>query len=156
MLNHYGFPSFGQTAVFLLGGTKRQDPPTAMFMHSGDIMIMSGSSRLLYHAVPCILPAPANEPLPSCLGPRPEKEPVSNGLIQDVSEEDWEVCSQYLLTSRVNMTVRQVLGLGQTFPSTLTPVGAVAESSSGHGEEPEELGQQVKKRKNESGYELDS
>ncbi|XP_036449065.1 nucleic acid dioxygenase ALKBH1 [Colossoma macropomum] len=144
--------SFGQTSVFLLGGTKRQDPPTAMFMRSGDIMVMSGSSRLLYHAVPCIIPAPASDPLPSCLGQRLGKEAASDGLIEEVSEEEWEVCSKYLLTSRVNMTVRQVLGPGQTFPTTLPRVGAVAESSGYH----EESGQNAKKRKSESGYEDDS
>ncbi|KAL7872854.1 hypothetical protein AOLI_G00119250 [Acnodon oligacanthus] len=144
--------SFGQTAVFLLGGTKRQDPPTAMFMRSGDIMVMSGSSRLLYHAVPCIIPAPASDPLPPCLGQPLGKEAGSDGLIKDVSEVEWEVCSKYLLTSRVNMTVRQVLGPGQTFPTTLPRVGVVVESSGYH----EESGQNAKKRKSESGYEDDS
>ncbi|KAI4875442.1 hypothetical protein NFI96_024998 [Prochilodus magdalenae] len=144
--------SFGQTAVFLLGGTKRQDPPTAMFMRSGDIMVMSGSSRLLYHAVPCILPAPASDPLPSCLDQRQEKDPLSDGLVHDLSEEEWEVCSKYLLTSRVNMTVRQVLGPGQTFSSTLPRVGGVDESSGCH----EVSGQNPKKRKSESGYDHDS
>ncbi|XP_072546358.1 nucleic acid dioxygenase ALKBH1 [Salminus brasiliensis] len=147
--------SFGQTAVFLLGGTKRQDPPTAMFMRSGDLMVMSGSSRLLYHAVPCILPAPACQPLPSCLDQRLEKQPVSEDLIQDVSEEDWAVCSRYLQTSRVNMTVRQVLGPGQTLPTTQPLVGAVSESRSGYHDESEEAAQNVKKRKNESGSEVD-
>ncbi|XP_052001529.1 nucleic acid dioxygenase ALKBH1 [Xyrauchen texanus] len=110
--------SFGQTAVFLLGGVKREDRPTAMFMHSGDIMVMSGASRLLYHAVPCIVPPLAGNILPSCLGQKLEREPQSDDIIQSVSEEDWEVCSWYLQTSRVNVTVRQVLGSGQTFPST--------------------------------------
>ncbi|XP_007248543.3 nucleic acid dioxygenase ALKBH1 [Astyanax mexicanus] len=161
-LNHT-FPllsySFGQTAVFLLGGTKRQDPPTAMFMRSGDIMVMSGSSRLLYHAVPCIIPAPAAQPLPPCLDQRQEKQPVSGGIIQGVSEEDWEVCSRYLLTSRVNMTVRQVLGAGQTFPTTQSAAGEsreVSESRSGYDEESEDAAQNAKKRKNESRYEADS
>ncbi|CAL8299040.1 unnamed protein product [Arctogadus glacialis] len=53
---------FGQSAIFLLGGARREDPPTAMYMHSGDVMVMSGQSRLLYHAVPRIL----QDPPPPC------------------------------------------------------------------------------------------
>ncbi|XP_053489134.1 nucleic acid dioxygenase ALKBH1 [Ictalurus furcatus] len=145
--------SFGQTAVFLLGGTKRQDAPTAMFMRSGDIMVMSGSSRLLYHAVPCIVPAPAGHPLPSCLDQRVGKdEPDDDDDVQTVCEKDWEVCSAYLKTSRINMTVRQVLGPGQTFPVTHShAVPATEGSASGYEEET----QTAKKRKSESGYDLD-
>lgn len=29
--------------------------------------------------------------------------------------EDWQVCASYLKTARVNMTVRQVLAVGQDF-----------------------------------------
>ncbi|XP_066531824.1 nucleic acid dioxygenase ALKBH1 [Hoplias malabaricus] len=146
--------SFGQTAIFLLGGTKRQDPPTAMFMRSGDIMVMSGSSRLLYHAVPCIIPSTAAEPLPSCLTQSLERKLLTDGLIHEVCEEDWEVCSKYLLTSRINMTVRQVLGPGQSFPAGLTPAEARAQSRGGYDEESEEASQNAKKK--ELGYELDS
>ncbi|XP_051876230.1 LOW QUALITY PROTEIN: nucleic acid dioxygenase ALKBH1 [Pristis pectinata] len=102
--------SFGQSAVFLLGGRKRQDPPLPMYMHSGDIMIMSGSSRLLYHAVPRIVPNLEGGRLPSCL----EHTTTSNNQHSD--EGDWEACAKYLETSRVNMTVRQVLEVGQSFP----------------------------------------
>ncbi|XP_070148581.1 nucleic acid dioxygenase ALKBH1 isoform X4 [Ovis canadensis] len=33
--------SFGQSAIFLLGGLKRDEAPTPMFMHSGDIMVLA-------------------------------------------------------------------------------------------------------------------
>lgn len=141
--------SFGQTSVFLLGGTKREDCPTAMFMHSGDIMVMSGPSRLLYHAVPCIVPAPAGNVLPPCLGQRLEAKAQDDDIIQSVSEEDWEVCSWYLQTSRVNVTVRQVLGSGQDFPST-----QASHLSTDSCEKSEEETQKNKKRK--SGYERDT
>ena len=58
------FHSFGQSAIFLLGGLKRDEAPTPMFMHSGDIMVMSGFSRLVNHAVPRVLPSPEGESLP--------------------------------------------------------------------------------------------
>ncbi|KAK0059839.1 alkylated DNA repair protein alkB 1 [Biomphalaria pfeifferi] len=47
--------SFGQTAVFLLGGKTKSVQPMAVYVRSGDICIMSGESRLAYHAVPKIL-----------------------------------------------------------------------------------------------------
>ncbi|XP_032764110.1 nucleic acid dioxygenase ALKBH1 [Rattus rattus] len=108
--------SFGQSAIFLLGGLKRDEAPTAMFMHSGDIMVMSGFSRLLNHAVPRVLPHPAGECLPHCLEtPLPAVLP-SGSLLEACSVEDWQVCGTYLKTARVNMTVRQVLATGQDFP----------------------------------------
>uniref|UniRef100_A0A8C6MUW5 Nucleic acid dioxygenase ALKBH1 n=1 Tax=Mus spicilegus TaxID=10103 RepID=A0A8C6MUW5_MUSSI len=108
--------SFGQSAIFLLGGLKRDEAPTAMFMHSGDIMVMSGFSRLLNHAVPRVLPHPDGECLPHCLEtPLPAVLP-SNSMVEPCSVEDWQVCATYLRTARVNMTVRQVLATGQDFP----------------------------------------
>lgn len=108
--------SFGQSAIFLLGGLKRDEAPTAMFMHSGDIMVMSGFSRLLNHAVPRVLPHPDGECLPRCLEtPLPAVLPT-NSLLEPCSLEDWQVCAAYLNTARVNMTVRQVLAPGQDFP----------------------------------------
>ncbi|XP_041828257.1 nucleic acid dioxygenase ALKBH1 isoform X2 [Melanotaenia boesemani] len=109
--------SFGHSAVFLLGGTRRQDPPTAMFMHSGDIMVMSGQSRLLYHAVPRILPAPP-ERAASLEDPSPAPPLPQGGVLEPVSDQDWAVISRYIRSSRVNVTVRQVLGPGQSLPET--------------------------------------
>lgn len=106
--------SFGQSAIFLLGGVCRQDPPTAMFMHSGDMMVMSGQSRLLYHAVPRILTASQGHlaSVMEACGPSLQ----DSSMVEPVSEEDWAVCSRYIQNSRVNVTVRQVLGPGQCFP----------------------------------------
>lgn len=112
--------SFGQSAIFLLGGLKRDEAPTAMFMHSGDIMVMSGFSRLLNHAVPRVLPSPKGGSLPCCLEtPLPADLP-RDSVVEPCSVEDWQVCASYLKTARVNMTVRQVLAVGQDFP--LEPV----------------------------------
>ncbi|XP_017506087.1 nucleic acid dioxygenase ALKBH1 [Manis javanica] len=112
--------SFGQSAIFLLGGLKRDEAPTAMFMHSGDIMVMSGFSRLLNHAVPKVLPSPWGESLPCCLEtPLPADLP-RDSVAEPCSVEDWQVCTSYLKTARVNMTVRQVLATDQEFP--LEPV----------------------------------
>ncbi|MGH0131504.1 UNVERIFIED_CONTAM: hypothetical protein FKN15_060133 [Acipenser sinensis] len=109
--------SFGQSAVFLLGGLRREDPATPMFMHSGDIMVMSGSSRLLYHAVPRIVSSPDKQAVPQCLVQELADDTPEDSVVQNVSEEDWAVCAKYIQTSRINVTVRQVLGLGKAFPT---------------------------------------
>ncbi|XP_068451588.1 nucleic acid dioxygenase ALKBH1 [Clinocottus analis] len=109
--------SFGKSAIFLLGGTRRQDPPTAMYMHSGDVMVMSGQSRLLYHAVPRIVAAPQGHPALEVSGCGPASS-LHDSVVEPLSEQDWAVCSRYTHNSRVNVTVRQVLGPGQSFPET--------------------------------------
>lgn len=54
VLSRFGF-SFGQEAIFLLGGETLDVRPVAIRVRSGDVMVMSGPSRLSYHAVPRIL-----------------------------------------------------------------------------------------------------
>lgn len=110
--------SFGQSAIFLLGGIHRQDPPVAMYMHSGDMMLMSGQSRLLYHAVPCIVPAPQGCRALERKDCSQDSSLQDSTVVAPVSEEDWVHCSRYIQSSRVNVTVRQVLGPGQSFPGT--------------------------------------
>ena len=105
--------SFGQSAIFLLGGKTRDQAPLAMYLRSGDIMIMAGDSRLAYHAVPRIL-APkrctGDSALPACLSRGKETTAVD-------CREDIAILEQYLATSRINVNVRQVLGPGKEFPS---------------------------------------
>nr|XP_020471358.1 nucleic acid dioxygenase ALKBH1 isoform X2 [Monopterus albus] len=113
--------SFGQSAIFLLGGTHRQDPPTAMYMNSGDMMVMSGQSRLLYHAVPRIVPAPQGHTTLEMEGCSMAASLQASTVVESVSEEDWAVCSRYIQSSRVNVTVRQVLAPWQSFPETPSP-----------------------------------
>ncbi|XP_054262832.1 nucleic acid dioxygenase ALKBH1 [Macrosteles quadrilineatus] len=85
--------SFGQSAVFLVGGESLNDPVTAMMLHSGDVVVMSGHSRKCYHGVPRIIPTSS----------RPWVG------------QDWETtdCGKYLETSRININIRQVLLPGQ-------------------------------------------
>lgn len=54
-LQHLSLHSFGQSAIFLIGGPTKAIQPSAIYLHSGDIMVMSGSSRQAYHAVPRIV-----------------------------------------------------------------------------------------------------
>ena len=48
--------SFGNAAVFLIGGEQKSScVPTPILLRSGDALLMTGPSRLYYHAVPRIL-----------------------------------------------------------------------------------------------------
>ena len=48
--------SLGCDGVFLMGGHTRDETPTAIVVHSGDVLVLSGNSRQCYHGVPRILP----------------------------------------------------------------------------------------------------
>lgn len=43
--------SLGDTATFHVGGTKRTDPKTRLTLHSGDVLILEGESRLAFHGI---------------------------------------------------------------------------------------------------------
>lgn len=47
--------SLGQDAIYLSGGTSLDDPVDALLLQSGDVLVMHGAQRLVYHAVPRIL-----------------------------------------------------------------------------------------------------
>lgn len=96
--------SFGQTAVFLIGGLRQEDPANAIFLRSGDVVIMSGSSRLRYHGVPRILPVSEAPWDDNCEDNR--ESPAYN-------LDDWCKARTYIAEARINMNVRQVLKSGQ-------------------------------------------
>jgi DNA oxidative demethylase len=51
--------SIGDTARFLIGGTRRRDPVDALLLESGDAFVFGGPSRLRYHGVSRIMPGTA-------------------------------------------------------------------------------------------------
>mmetsp|Transcript_33182 Transcript_33182/g.51467 ORF Transcript_33182/g.51467 Transcript_33182/m.51467 type:complete len:165 (+) Transcript_33182:31-525(+) len=73
--------SFGNTVVFLIGGRSREIKPTALFIRSGDVVIMGGESRFCYHGVPRMIENTA----PPYFNP-----------------------NDFIATSRVNVNCRQV------------------------------------------------
>jgi alkylated DNA repair protein alkB family protein 1 len=79
--------SLGCTAIFLVGGTTRDELPTALLLRSGDCLLLSGASRLAYHGVPRILENTCPQALQQRLPP---------------------LLASYLATSRINLNVRQV------------------------------------------------
>ena len=68
-LTYYITPhcSFGQSAVFLIGGETKSVRPQAIVLHSGDVVVMSGQSRVAYHGVPKIITPSASTPVPESL-----------------------------------------------------------------------------------------
>ncbi|CAD5212373.1 unnamed protein product [Bursaphelenchus okinawaensis] len=78
--------SLGQSAIYLTGGESLDDPVDPLLLHSGDVLVMHGKQRLVYHAVPRIL--------------KLRTFPRSKEVDQDVLE--------YLNNCRVNVTIRQV------------------------------------------------
>jgi alkylated DNA repair protein (DNA oxidative demethylase) len=51
--------SLGDTARFLFGGLRRQDPVEPLMLASGDAFVYGGPARLCYHGVSRVLPATA-------------------------------------------------------------------------------------------------
>jgi DNA alkylation damage repair protein AlkB len=53
--------SIGDTARFVVGGPSRKEPMRPLMLHSGDVVVMGGPSRLRFHGVTKILPGTAPE-----------------------------------------------------------------------------------------------
>lgn len=127
--------SFGQRAIFLIGGRTKDEKPHALFLKSGDIVVMSKESRLSYHAVPRIVKTNVewiNKPfIPSDLerddddilknhGKRKklDKPILSADKVQTdiwqncVDEKWWQPYAEYITDCRININVRQVLSSG--------------------------------------------
>ncbi|BCW87233.1 Alpha-ketoglutarate-dependent dioxygenase AlkB [Alphaproteobacteria bacterium SO-S41] len=51
--------SFGNDGVFALGGAKRRDPVQGVTLHHGDVMVLHGPGRMLFHGVKKIVPGTA-------------------------------------------------------------------------------------------------
>lgn len=86
--------SLGCKAVFLLGGKSIEDPPLAMFLRSGDVVLMAGDARGCYHGVPRIFTDKDNAEtthLESCF-----------------SKLDDAAFLDYITSSRININIRQV------------------------------------------------
>ena len=47
--------SLGDTARFVVGGLTRREPTRPLMLHSGDVVVMGGASRLRFHGVTRIL-----------------------------------------------------------------------------------------------------
>ncbi|GLT86690.1 hypothetical protein SLE2022_048120 [Rubroshorea leprosula] len=87
--------SLGCKAIFLLGGRTRQDQPLAMFLRSGDIVLMAGEARECFHGVPRIFT---------------DKEHAEITPLEEQFSHGDDLCFlEYIRTSRINVNIRQVL-----------------------------------------------
>ena len=121
--------SFRRTAIFLLGGKTKAIRPVAMYIRSGDIVVMSGAARLSYHAVPKIIPLSQMEfdrmdsnlelnhiqnlDLDRQCDCCTELSTLNKRILESLQTVRWEDFNIYLQTSRINMNIRQVLKPGQ-------------------------------------------
>lgn len=100
--------SIGHAAVFLLGGTTRETPPTAVMLRSGDALIMSGGCRRAFHGVPRIVEGS----LPAYLQDSAKWSDGDVDKSNDAVCQDWRLFANYLATTRININVRQVFPHG--------------------------------------------
>lgn len=137
------FLSFGQSAIFLIGGKSKEVKPTPILLRSGDVIVMSSEARLSYHGVPRVLPpSEGDQTVPASLS----AETLSHGwcgMCQDrgigdgVSEiagdcgvvngiprncnhrrtllSAWPNFVSYLSMSRININIRQVISENHRF-----------------------------------------
>jgi len=107
--------SLGLPAVFLLGGKTRAVKPEGLMLRSGDVLVLTGDARLLYHGVPCVLRESLPEgPLPSApfssLSP-PSARADGWGFPKssdDVDVNDEDSVAGFLRRTRVNLSIREV------------------------------------------------
>lgn len=125
--------SLGLSAVFLFGGRTREEVPTAIWLRSGDAIIVTGEARLCYHGVPRIVEGSCPDFL---LDPRRYSElsatrqgaadagesvradqvgkraPAGDGAAGSVVSEEDEATQtalvDYMSSARININVRQL------------------------------------------------
>eukprot|EP01100_Stratorugosa_tubuloviscum_P004176 TRINITY_DN2038_c3_g1_i1.p1 TRINITY_DN2038_c3_g1~~TRINITY_DN2038_c3_g1_i1.p1 ORF type:complete len:386 (+),score=152.28 TRINITY_DN2038_c3_g1_i1:82-1158(+) len=125
--------SFGNTVIFLIGGETKSTVPTAIFVRSGDVVIMGGRARYCYHGVPRMISDSCPnylKPEAGCLIQFPHElqsknqnntennqnnlENNQNNLENNQNSNifrnvaDWIDCSNYMLDARININARQV------------------------------------------------
>ncbi|XP_025827894.1 alpha-ketoglutarate-dependent dioxygenase alkB isoform X3 [Panicum hallii] len=86
--------SLGCKCIFLLGGKTRDEVPTAMFLRSGDIVLMAGEARECFHGVPRIFTESNQQEI--------------SALVSQLSGEDDCFILHYVKNSRININIRQV------------------------------------------------
>lgn len=83
--------SLGLDAIYLIGGHTKAEPPRAVWLRSGDVIIQGGASRGFYHGVPRVVAG--------TLPPALEQAAATPGQREVVA---------WLRDHRVNVNVRQV------------------------------------------------
>lgn len=82
--------SLGCEAVFLVGGESKEEVPIAMYVRTGDVIIMGGDVRRCFHGVPRILP---ENGVPDFLNPL-------------LCDKEFKPFAEYFSEARINISVR--------------------------------------------------
>ncbi|KAJ3671874.1 hypothetical protein LUZ60_007953 [Juncus effusus] len=86
--------SLGCKAVFLLGGKTRDEEPIAMYVRSGDIILMANQARECFHGVPRIFSDGDNSDI--------------DLVVNEFMSKDEKFILEYVRSSRININIRQV------------------------------------------------
>lgn len=119
-LSSSSMSSIGLPAIFLLGGsTKDEEPVVPILVRPGDVMLLGGECRLCYHGMARVIPPEVKLPLVG-------KTICNKYVIQDYQIAHWrpilrsdiaiitpsehvDAVNHYLSTHRININLRQVL-----------------------------------------------
>ncbi|KAK9876587.1 hypothetical protein WA026_013967 [Henosepilachna vigintioctopunctata] len=104
--------SFGQPAIFLIGGNTLEDYVTPILIRSGDIIAMTKESRLCYHGVPKIIKDEKCSQWDDIDSLQKLKD-ENNVLELCFDSYSWLHYEDFLRDSRININVRQVLNTKQ-------------------------------------------
>jgi len=114
MERDYSFPvvsaTIGCAAVFLVGGESKEEPPVALLLRSGDVVVLSGACRLAYHGVAATLPGTCPDALfagASGGGGSGGGSELSGG------GDERAHFRSYLERHRINFNLRQVVSDGE-------------------------------------------
>lgn len=97
--------SLGLPAIFLLGGTTRNEAPLPLLVRPGDVMFLGCESRLAFHGMAKVIPN-LNEDLSSLLYCDLSLPPESSIEILDTERA---LVESFLSRHRININIRQVL-----------------------------------------------
>lgn len=137
--------SFGQSAVFLIGGQSKAVRPQALLLRSGDVVIMSGPSRLAYHGVPKVISPATTSFVPDSLTAH-----TLSGCIESAGQSDRD----YLPTNC------PVCGRGRGSPLTKPAEAEMLHCSRSEGDATGDLKElctvQPKRRRQDAGVDVSS
>uniref|UniRef100_A0A1Q3FXQ8 Putative dna demethylase alkbh1 n=1 Tax=Culex tarsalis TaxID=7177 RepID=A0A1Q3FXQ8_CULTA len=114
--------SFGQPAIFLIGGHTKDEQPDALLLRSGDVIVMTREARLCYHAVPKVFHCSESERRQRWESTDADGVGTDQPEVQTatIASTVWADCrsttsafTDYISNSRININIRQVLNEGE-------------------------------------------
>ena len=103
--------SLGLSGLFLIGGRSKAAEPSVVLLRSGDLVVMSGASRLCYHGVPALLSPELERVL--CPGGESALPSLADVQAAGGEVEAGAAALRYLSGNRLNLNSRQVRRPGE-------------------------------------------